>query len=83
MPVPTLTPAERQELEGYLADAKKAYHQIMLGQQAVQIRDQNGETITYGQAKAGELAGYIASLQGQLGIATSRAVRPLSVFMGR
>lgn len=61
------------ELKVALKEAEKAYHLLMIGQSAVEFRDQNGEMIRYNAMSAARLLGYIADLKRQLGIATNSA----------
>lgn len=68
------------DLQEKLAQAEAAYHQLMMGQQVVMIRDSNGEQIQYGNANAGRLAQYIASLKMQLGMSPS--IGPMRTWMG-
>lgn len=49
-----------------LADAEKAYHDLMTGASVVEVTDQNGERIKYAQANAFRLAAYIQDLKRQL-----------------
>lgn len=79
----TLTDAQKTAITSQLNDAQTAYHNLITGQNVAQVRDQNGETITYSVTKIPELAAYIAGLQAMLGQQTSRYRRPLRVFMGR
>ena len=54
-----------------LQEARTAYHALMTGQSIVEFRDQNGETVKYGQANANKLAIYIQQLEQQLGQTTA------------
>lgn len=65
-----------------LTEAENAYHQLMLGQQIVMIRDSNGEQIQYSNASASKLAQYITTLRSQLGLPGS-ASAPMRAWMGR
>ncbi len=49
-----------------LADAQLKYHQLMTGQSARVIVDQNGERVEFTATSAGRLAAYIADLERQL-----------------
>ncbi len=53
-----------------LNEAEAAYHALLTGQAVVEFRDQNGETVKYGQASRLGLAAYILDLKRQLGIVT-------------
>jgi hypothetical protein len=68
------------DLQTQLDEARQAYHQLMLGQQVVMIRDSNGEQIQYGNASASKLAAYISMLEMKLGVPTSCG--PMQVWMG-
>lgn len=68
------------DLQKKLDEAEAAYHQLMMGQQVVMIRDSNGEQIQYGMASATRLAGYILSLKVQLGKVDG--VGPMRTWMG-
>lgn len=68
------------DLQTKLDEAEAAYHDLMMGKQVVMIRDSNGEQIQYGNANAGRLASYIATLKLQLGLAP--AAGPMRVWMG-
>lgn len=65
-----------------LTEAENAYHQLMLGQQIVMIRDSNGEQIQYSNASASKLAQYITTLRSQLGL-PGGASAPMWAWMGR
>lgn len=49
-----------------LNEAEAAYHALMVGRSAVTVTDQSGESITYGRARASDLAGYISSLRQEI-----------------
>lgn len=68
------------DLNVLLAEARAAYHQLMIGQNIVSLRDSNGEQIQYNNASAPRLAAYIAQLEMQLGIATTTG--PMRTWMG-
>lgn len=59
------------EIKVALKEAEQAYHKLMIGQSAVEFRDQNGEMIRYSAVSAPRLLGYIASLKRQLGLASN------------
>ena len=44
------------------AEAKKAYHRLMLGEAVVEVRDQSGETLRYQAANANRLLSYIRQM---------------------
>lgn len=58
--------ADRATLEGYLAEAKAAYHALAIGGQAREIQDQNGERVTYTATSTRTLLGYIMQLEQQI-----------------
>lgn len=53
-------------LQERLTEAEAAYHDLLIGKAAVEVRDANGETIRYSSANAGRLAAYIADLKRQI-----------------
>lgn len=61
-----------------LNDARKAYHELMTGQQARVFVDQNGERIEYTASSAPRLAAYIAQLERMLG---STVLGPMRVWI--
>ena len=61
-----------------LTAAEDAYHQLMLGQSARVVVDQNGERVEYTSANAVRLAQYINELKRQLG---TYVAGPMNVFM--
>jgi hypothetical protein len=67
-----LTLAER------LVEAENAYHQLLIGGQAVEIRDSSGESIRYSMANASKLKAYIAELRALIaGTQVRRPMRPI------
>lgn len=78
-----LTPAEKLVLEGYLADAEKAYHKIMIGGGVRVFVDQNQERIEYGSTNRLALVAYINGLRQQLVLCPMPGVvaRPMEVFL--
>lgn len=63
--------------EQRLAQAEEAYHNLMTGQQVVEVVDQNGERIRFESTNAFRLAAYIQNLRRELGQATTG---PLKVW---
>lgn len=59
-----------------LDDAELKYHQLITGQAARVVTDQNGESVTFTAATAGRLAAYIADLKRQLGGTASAPMTP-------
>lgn len=74
----TLTAGERAILITRLAEARSAYHTLILGGGVKVFVDQNGERIEYSGANASKLAAYIAELERQLGIGC--ATGPLNIW---
>lgn len=54
---------DRATLEGWLTEARAAYHSLAIGGQAREIQDQNGERVTYTAANIRSLLNYIMSLE--------------------
>ena len=65
-------------LQERLDEAEAAYHQLMIGRNVVNVRDQNGEQVTYSNANKNSLSNYIADLKRQLGITTNSG--PMKVW---
>ena len=65
-----------------LTEAKAAYHRLLMGTSAVEIRDSNGESIRYTSANASRLKAYIAELEGELAGTSAAARRPLRPVWG-
>jgi len=53
---------DKETIKQKLAEAQKAYHDLMLGQQVRVFVDQNGERVEYTAANASRLQAYIQSL---------------------
>jgi len=49
-----------------LAEARAAYHRLLIGEAALVYVDQNGERIEYTRASAPRLAAYIVDLERQI-----------------
>lgn len=64
----TLTAVDRAEMMAYLKEAKATRHSLMMGQQAREFTDQNGERITFTAANLGALNAYIRDLEMKLGL---------------
>lgn len=60
-----------------LNEARKAYHDLMMGQSARVFVDQNGERVEYTAANAARLAAYIANLERLCGLGTLGPMRVL------
>lgn len=61
-----------------LNEAKNALHLLLIGQQEVEVRDSNGESVRFSQANVSRLKSYIADLESELaGLNPVRARRPL------
>lgn len=72
------TPVIPVDYGARLNEARKAYHDLMMGQSARVFVDQNGERIEYTAANAARLASYISVLERQCGIGS---IGPMRVFM--
>ncbi len=55
-------------IQDRLNEAEDAYHALLTGKSAVEVRDANGESVRYTAANASRLYGYILDLKRQLGI---------------
>lgn len=62
----SLSTEQCNALRVQLDDAKSAYHNLMTGQAARVVVDQNGERVEFAVAQSGKLNMYISSLQLQL-----------------
>lgn len=71
-----MTPAEQ------LAEARAAYHRLMIGEAALVYVDQNGERVEYSRASAPKLAAYIRDLERQIAGQTRPATYKLSTSKG-
>lgn len=62
-----------------LTDAREAYHKLMIGHSAVEIRDQNGDMVRYTPANRQQLYMYIQRLEAELtpAVAVGRSRGPL------
>lgn len=56
----------KEKLEEMLKEALTAQHTLMMGDQAVSVRDSNGDLVSYSAANASRLADYIAWLRNEL-----------------
>lgn len=66
-----------------LQEARNAYHLLMTGQSAVEIRDSNGESVRFTAANASRLLAYIDELSAEVaGEALQRTRRPLRPIWG-
>ncbi len=77
-----LTPECRALLLERLAEAEKAYHQLVLGGGIRVIKDQNGEQVEYTSANRQALYSYILQLRAALGVGPcglpAQPTRPLT-----
>lgn len=53
-------------LQDRLNEAEAAYHALVTGKAAVELRDSNGETVRYTAPNRAALAAYIADLKRQI-----------------
>ncbi|WP_299315719.1 gpW family head-tail joining protein [uncultured Halomonas sp.] len=59
-----------------LADAEAKYHQLLTGQSARVVVDQNGERVEFTAISASRLAAYIMDLKRQIGVSTHGPLVP-------
>jgi hypothetical protein len=64
-----------------LEEAENAYHALQCGRSAVEVRDQNGESVRYTAANAGRLYVYITDLKQQINGATDVVSGPMRPFL--
>jgi hypothetical protein len=57
----------KEELRQMLIEARRALHELAIGDRLFEIRDQNGELIRYTRQNKKELMEYIQWLESQLG----------------
>lgn len=69
-----MTDAERAQIEAWLAEARGARHQLLIGASTVSVSS-GGKTVSYSQADLARLDLYIASLMSQLGLMRTRPIR--------
>ena len=62
----SLSPQEIITIRQRLAQAKEAYHEVMMGKGTAEVRDSDGSSIRYNNANASRLKAYIAELEGLL-----------------
>lgn len=72
--------ADLATLQTRLAEAEDALHKLMTGGKTVAIRSSNGSMVTYGEADAAALRGYIADLRGQIGSAQGGTGRRKPIY---
>lgn len=63
-----MSPECRAKLLAQLKEAEAAYHQLMIGGGVREIRDQNGESVSFSQSNRQALYAYILQLRNQLGM---------------
>lgn len=66
-------------LQEKLDQAETAYHQLLLGNKARVVVDQNGERVEFTATSAAKLAAYIESLKNQIA-GNTKASQPLRVW---
>lgn len=66
-----------------LAEAEAAYHALMTGRAVVEVRDSNGDSVTYQQASMPKLAAYIVDLKRQIGSTggSSNSSGPMQIWL--
>ena len=57
--------ADCTTIDARLAEARKAYHEIMTGAAVSRFIDQNGESVQYTRSNPGALQSYIARLEAE------------------
>jgi hypothetical protein len=62
-----------------LVEAESAYHALMMGRSAVEVRDSSGEMVVYQRANAAQLAAYIEKLKLEVA-GTPSARGPMGVW---
>lgn len=62
-----------EQLTTMLAEARAAYHELMMGNKPRVVVDQNGERVEFVAANSQKLYAYIQSIQGQLDALTTTA----------
>lgn len=78
----TCSPDTIALLKQRLEQAEQAYHDLMTGQMARVIVDQNGERIEYTAANAYRLSTYIAELKRRISACSGiRTGRPMKVYL--
>jgi hypothetical protein len=74
--------ATTADIQTRLTEAQTAYHRLITGTQAVEIRDSNGESIRYSSANLSRLRGYIRDLENELAGTAASSRRPLRPVWG-
>jgi hypothetical protein len=70
------------ELQTRLAEAETALHNALIGKGVVEVRDFNGERVTYTKADTSSLRAYIKQLQDQIAALLGNTVTsgPMRIF---
>lgn len=63
---------DKEILKTRLAEAKEAYHQLMIGAREVSVNIGNFGSVTYNQANRTNLETYIANLKSQIAVAEGK-----------
>lgn len=63
-----------------LAEARAAYHSLLIGEGVYSFRDQNGEQVSYSRANLNQLAAYIRQMEVALGVGAP-VMGPMKVWM--
>lgn len=76
-----MTDIELAVLKERITQAETAYHQLMTGQMATVVVDQNGERVEFNKVSAPQLYAYISGLKLQLpGVPVSPYAGPIRFF---
>jgi len=68
----------REEILAMIRDARSALHRLMLGEQEVEVRDQNNEMIKYSRTSKKDLEEYIQYLESLIGC--RKVLKPIEFF---
>jgi hypothetical protein len=73
-----------EQLTKNIAEARAAYHRLLVGSSVRELMDQNGERVQYTPANRGALSAYISGLQARIdamsGVPSS--LGPMEVWLG-
>jgi hypothetical protein len=63
-------------LQERLTEAEAAYHTLLLGNSAAEVRDSNGESIRFTSANSSRLKAYILDLKSQIAAEAAGSTQP-------
>lgn len=74
--------ATLQQLQTRLAEAETALHNVLIGKGVAQVRDFNGEMVSYSKTDTSSLRAYIKELQDQIAVllGTPNVSGPMRIF---